>query len=90
MNEVRLIDANALKEVVHNSNLSGNREWLIMELDKIIDNAPTVERPQGEWNKCFDKKDYFIGWKCSRCEKICKGIYNYCPNCGADMREEKE
>lgn len=44
-----------------------------------------AEKPTGKWNKCFDKKDYFIGWTCSNCEKICKGIYNYCPNCGAKM-----
>lgn len=67
------------------------------------DNAPTVElqmgrmtngviipikRPQGEWNKCFDKNDYFIGYKCSKCENICKGIFNFCPNCGAVMRSK--
>ena len=45
-----LISREALKEAIHNSNPSVNREWLIMELDKIIDNAPTVEpeRPQGD------------------------------------------
>ena len=40
---MRLIDACELKHVIHNSNLSGNREWLLMELDKIIDNAKTVK-----------------------------------------------
>ena len=36
------ISREALKKAIHNSNLSGNREWLLMELDGIIDNAPTV------------------------------------------------
>ena len=47
------------------------------------------ERPTGKWNKCFNK-EYFIGWKCSRCEKICNGIFNYCPNCGARMEADNE
>lgn len=84
-----LISREALKLTIENFQIF-NPKLSVYDVLKIIDNAPTVERPQGEWNKCFDKKDYFIGWKCSRCEKICKGIYNYCPNCGADMREEKE
>lgn len=40
---MRLIDADELKKVIHSSSLSGNREWLLMDLDQIIDNAPTVE-----------------------------------------------
>ena len=38
-----LISREALKKAIHNSNLSGNREWLLMDLDDIIDNAPTVK-----------------------------------------------
>ena len=47
------------------------------------------ERPTGKWNKCFNK-EYFIGWKCSRCEKICNGLFNYCPNCGAKMENTED
>lgn len=43
------------------------------------------EKPTGEWYKCFDKKDYFRGYKCSKCEMLSKGLFNFCPNCGAYM-----
>ena len=64
---------------------------------KEIDNAPTVDaivntievRPQGEWYYSIDK-----GWECNQCHEIVKdmptcmrkALYNFCPNCGADMR----
>ena len=66
---------------------------------KDIDEQPTVERPHGEWVK---KNTEFGGicWAtCSVCKKISNGegqdngfghdyFYpNFCPNCGADMRE---
>ena len=45
----------------------------------IIDAAPVVH---GEWSSIP------IGlWQCTRCAKIYDYAYNYCPNCGADMRE---
>ena len=37
-----LISRSALKEKIHKSILSSNREWLLMDLDKIIDNAPAA------------------------------------------------
>ena len=48
--------------------------------------ADEYTRPRGKWILCHDT--YFS--KCSICGDIwlneeCK---NYCPNCGADMREE--
>ena len=62
-----------------------------------FDNAPTVDaivntievRPQGEWYYSIDK-----GWECNQCHEIVKdmptcmrkALYNFCPNCGADMR----
>lgn len=59
-----------------------------------------VERPKGEWiadtSHCYnDDEDTF---ECSVCKEpftlICgtpkDNLYNFCPNCGADMRGEKE
>ena len=48
-----------------------------------------LERPRGEW---IEHNSYFR--KCSKCQKIVgfdyieqEGeVFNYCPNCGADMR----
>ena len=67
-------------------------------LEKLIDNAPTVDaivntievRPQGEWYYSIDK-----GWECNQCHEIVKdmptcmrkALYNFCPNCGAELRK---
>lgn len=48
------------------------------------------ERPQGKWIKWNFKTFGAMGdweYKCSNCEKVYGGEYNYCPNCGADMRK---
>ncbi len=49
------------------------------------------ERPTGEWIEHYDNSDGFTWLTCSRC--LCKAYeddYNFCPNCGADMRKEAE
>lgn len=51
------------------------------------------ERPQGEWIKWNFKTFGAMGdweYKCSNCEKVYGGEYNFCPNCGADMRVKGE
>ncbi len=71
-------------------------------IDRIIDeidNAPNVEVGYGYWIErpldCFRKYEV----KCSECGFVGIGNYdqylepcdfNYCPNCGADMRERKD
>lgn len=62
---------------------------------QIIDNAPTVEeRPHGKWiehQDCHDDTYY----TCSHCGEDwttiegdpMDNLMNYCPMCGADMRE---
>ncbi len=47
------------------------------------------ERPQGEWIKWNFKTFGAMGdweYKCSNCEKVYGGEYNFCPNCGAEMK----
>lgn len=47
-----------------------------------------VER--GEWMPYGMNMNSTVGnWKCSACNKTSIKPYNYCPNCGADMRGGK-
>ena len=42
------------------------------------------ERPKGEWRVRHDNH-----FRCTNCEQYSSFNFNYCPNCGADMRGEK-
>lgn len=46
------------------------------------------ERKKGTWIDLG--KDRAIRWQCSECGRKDTHIYNYCPDCGADMRGEEE
>ena len=58
----------------------------VVDVCQIIADAPTIEeRKKGKWIKRE------IGWKCSNCT-LCTNdrgadSFNFCPNCGSDMRE---
>lgn len=64
----------------------------------IIDNAPTVEQPKGKWISHYDycskhgvlPSSLIAFWWCEQCEQAVEQPTNFCPNCGADMRGEKE
>lgn len=38
------------------------------------------QKPRGEW------EDFNDHWKCSICKCASPKYYDYCPNCGSDMR----
>lgn len=94
---MRLIDADLLgltdMEIIM---CNGDyKEALKMLIDK-IEHAPTIEpeREKGEWIPSFNGR--FAGgaywFHCSKCERIVpdvrNGGWNFCPNCGADLRGE--
>lgn len=63
----------------------------------ILRNVPSADRPSGEWIRTFDGNEWF--WYCSNCktqwyeDDLWMGgneFPNFCPNCGADMREREE
>lgn len=87
---MRLIDADTLKEDF--AKHEDRKGYLIGDWEDIIDNAPTVERPQGEWEAlnyhtcyCTNCRFDFDIMKCDFMTKM-----NFCPNCGADMRGGRE
>jgi predicted RNA-binding Zn-ribbon protein involved in translation (DUF1610 family) len=64
------------------------RDFLVIPI-----NTPAIKKPMvkhGHWIKCRDRDKK----RCSECDVIVMiaqyphGEANYCPNCGADMREE--
>ncbi len=69
-----------------------------MDFCSWLDTAPTIEpeRKKGEWIPAFDGK--FTGgaywFSCSKCNRIVtevrNGGWNFCPQCGADMRGEND
>lgn len=71
--------------------------WIRYKLfENILDEMPTIDsnkvvypcRPKGEWQASTEGTDYRV---CSICNytRHAGTKYNYCPNCGADMRGEK-
>ena len=53
---------------------------------KELPSADAVERKRGKWIDLG--KDRIIRWQCSECGRKDTHIYNYCPDCGAEMRGE--
>ena len=61
----------------------------IAEYDKerYKEEITTLEvKNKGEW--IYQQGIVPYKWRCNKCEKMFKTDFNYCPNCGADMRGE--
>ena len=97
---MRRIDADELKKKLRLVQDSiENDENILKAVFNLIDKAPTVYMPsdnditdfypkrliipQGEWIllKGYD-------YKCSLCGEVERAEKNFCPNCGAEMREK--
>lgn len=67
------------------------------DLAKLLDSMPEVEpeRKKGEWigtefDGYADGNPVYYAWKCSACGCVIEDdepTWNFCPYCGADMRE---
>lgn len=96
---MRAIDADALIHELNNSHYPGAPyidAGISIAIGKVCD-APTIE-PQRKKGKWIDRGwsgdgrgNSWHEWECSECKHITKGAkWNFCPNCGADMREDGE
>lgn len=92
MPDVRLIDANALKQKMTVDVLGGHKRiWVC----GVIDDAPTIDAQPVKHGK-WERTDMFA--KCSECgvellddaffgiHVFDDGYMPYCPNCGAKMK----
>jgi len=90
VNRVRLIDADALiAKYGEWYTEEGTEEGYIGTVSGIVNKMPTEhpERKKGKWTI---KNGELAFWDvCSECKKMVihkAPFYNFCPNCGADMR----
>lgn len=93
-NEIRLIDANALKDALRTNDGAkalGHSIYKLIAVYEIIDKMTTVDaKPvvHGRW-KYYHKQNIAVCTNCSFERNLDEnfGKAVSCPNCGADMRE---
>ena len=80
-------------------NMDGAEHIIVHHARRIIEDMPSVTptRPHGEWNYVqYDGNKNIGNWHCSNCRQICIAMhsmddaFDFCPNCGADMREVQD
>lgn len=69
-------------------------ELNFMEIREALNAISPTKRKKGKWINAYPKIEtnpMFMYGKCSECgfEQSLSGKLNFCPNCGADMREEE-
>ena len=88
---MRAIDGDTLIDWIDPGHLRHPSELCFSELDVVnmINHAPTIEpeRKKGKWIKVCE---YKYQYKCDRCGETFVGAWDFCGNCGADMRSEDE
>lgn len=91
----RLIDADVLIKTIDSHCYPVQHDMTSIEpgmtrigILQAIQEQPTIEpqRKKGWWIYTYTKP---LGYICSECKKACCK-YNFCPNCGADMRGEDD
>ena len=62
----------------------------LRQADHLIANGVTV-RAKGEWESRMDKSGWLNYYACSLCGQcLADDDWNFCPNCGADMRGKED
>ena len=98
-NEKRLIDANTLKERLNDLEAQGGHKYYRQGMNdalhdimpNVIDDLPTVDAVEVVHGRWIDAREYCGDFMCSKCDALYgTNKFNYCPNCGADMRGEED
>ena len=85
------ISRQAALDAVLNLNVENRVSWRDAVIDTLDALPPSPSRPHGHWKIIF-KGTIAEGLACSECGKRGYGenLTNFCPNCGANMREEND
>jgi rubrerythrin len=91
---MRLIDADELKKAIHEE-WDEVRVWdesgaaTADQFEMLVDSAPIIEeRKKGKWLKLTELSNPICSI-CHSCPNLLFGLTSkFCPNCGADMRED--
>ena len=81
---MRLIDADKLMSDIEHYHLSDGKFQHWVEIQPTIE----PERKKGKW--LLIDAGYYDYVKCSQCGETLVWGKNFCPNCGADMREGEQ
>lgn len=91
---MRLIDADAIDDVVMRLNAEGDSGITRSEyklIDSVLFEFPTVDAEpvrHGKWEVVDAEEPRRYG--CSECKRLVWHLGNYCPNCGCRILEEGE
>lgn len=92
----KTIDSLPVFNFVHNGHEEADDYYNCESVDMVIRNLPPVTPQQrvGRWIQTKDDCDgvnfYDFSFECSKCGKEQSFKSNYCPNCGAYMRESED
>lgn len=90
---MRILDADALLKMINSKKgmigCAGLRNY-INHMAK--DDKEIVKRKKGEWKQIWDENEQglptIVAVYCDECKHASFMPTNFCPNCGADMRQE--
>ena len=94
----RMIDADELMKAMYHRafETDGDTMWQsgcwvrYRAIEQVVKEQPTIERKTGKWSIIHAPSEGYCGYiKCPFCGTgYIEDDYNFCPNCGADMRGE--
>lgn len=87
----KYIEADALIKSLATETGCMDRVFHAMDVADMVKNFPAAdvrENVRGEWTM-LDPDEYLLPFRCSHCNRNSENKYDFCPNCGADMRGEE-